>query len=534
MSDRLPQPETRRFYLQQIVSLFNRAVPRVLLAFLVAFLILFTLPKIEINLKRDTSCRNANSELLCQIEKSNFLGLIESFSIIVVAILFILESSDRKKQKLYQLWNLIDGAGTTETSYARYQALQELKQEKVALKGLDAVGADLDGIDLEGANLEEATLQKVKLNRANLRRANFQEANLQEANLRETDLQGANLRLADLEKANLQKANLHGANLGAANLKQAFLYKANLHGANLEGACLRGAMLQGANLQDAELSGAELQGIDDLSLSQVKAAKNWDKAKYDNNFHPEIELNREGTAHTDEFLEQPIGSKVNTDTLLKLMILFLKLNTNDYENKKQFIEEKTPDLLEGDLSALQEVRTLFKNLIERDKNIRLEEENVIRNVADLEDNISSLRAARSGKKADREAAEWLATKQELLKSVGGDAALKKNPEIKAPGGFADSPEKVEQFYRDIDNYLSVIHYYLSQSKKPQPLYEGAIKLALPIPIYLDAFTFIIEQVIPDLLSSDSDKLSMEGLNRLNFYLNDCLIKSLRQLDKTQN
>ncbi|MDV2503814.1 MAG: pentapeptide repeat-containing protein [bacterium] len=47
---------------------------------------------------------------------------------------------------------------------------------------------------------------------------------------------------------------------------------------------LQGADLSGANLQKANLREAKLQGAKNLTASQVRAARNWDLAFYDDDF----------------------------------------------------------------------------------------------------------------------------------------------------------------------------------------------------------------------------------------------------------
>jgi len=110
--------------------------------------------------------------------------------------------------------------------------------------------------------------------RANLDGANLQEANLRSANLQEADLGGANLQKADLRSANLQEAGLFFANLQEAKLRSANLQEADLFGANLQK-----AKLIRANLQEAYLHGTE-----GLTTSQVKDARNYKLAYYDDEF----------------------------------------------------------------------------------------------------------------------------------------------------------------------------------------------------------------------------------------------------------
>ncbi len=44
------------------------------------------------------------------------------------------------------------------------------------------------------------------------------------------------------------------------------------------------------NLQDADLSGADFQGSYGLNPDKVKRAKNWEQAKYDEDFRKKLGL----------------------------------------------------------------------------------------------------------------------------------------------------------------------------------------------------------------------------------------------------
>jgi len=181
-----------------------------------------------------------------------FFENAESFAIVAAVILYFKGAPDRKAQKHYEAWRIIDNAAASKltTSYARFRALEDLHKDGVPLRSLEAPGANLSQINLPCVYLGEANLQNADLRDANLQAADFAHARLQGA---------------DLQRANLRNANLRGANLQAANLREADLTGANLQEANLQGANLRGAELWktrflGADLTDAELKWAELEG----------------------------------------------------------------------------------------------------------------------------------------------------------------------------------------------------------------------------------------------------------------------------------
>ncbi|BAY15514.1 pentapeptide repeat-containing protein [Nostoc sp. HK-01] len=239
---------------------------------------------------------------------SKFIGTLQDLSILAAVILYFRETPSRKKQAHYEAWRVINSAYGQRASGGRIQALQDLNDDGVSLAGLTAdkaylaginlKGADLRDANLEGTNLKNACLQEIDLRNANLQQADLRYANLERANLRNANLQGqstnlsyTNFQNAYLSHANFQlaylwSANLQGADLSYANLQEADLSYANLQGANLKYANFQSADLSPTNLEKANFQGADLQNADlrdaqNLNPEQVKLARNWEHAKYD-------------------------------------------------------------------------------------------------------------------------------------------------------------------------------------------------------------------------------------------------------------
>jgi len=227
------------------------------------------------------------SGLYCLVVNSELLKLAETFSIIVAAWIFILDRKERRAQAHRENWSLIDGARDSETSGARYSAIESLHRERVSLRGLDAEGADLYGIQLPGANLERANLQKTDLQKANLVGANLRKANLQDANLQESNLEGADLWLVDLRGADLKGAIFKNSRLSAAKLHRAVMRKAVLEGADLRGARFYDTDFRDANLKDADIKEAEFARVKNLTFAQIKVTKNWQNATFAKDVLPE-------------------------------------------------------------------------------------------------------------------------------------------------------------------------------------------------------------------------------------------------------
>lgn len=164
----------------------------------------------------------------------------EAIALVVAVILYIKGAPDRKDQKHYEAWRVIDtaAAANVTTSYARYQALQDLHHDGVSLQWLEAPNANLSGISLPKANLQGCNLAGTNLEGVNLRGAN---------------LQGANLAGANLSKADLVGSDLSSANLTNANLRATVLWKAKLWETDLSHAEMRWAEILQEQLNDAKL-----------------------------------------------------------------------------------------------------------------------------------------------------------------------------------------------------------------------------------------------------------------------------------------
>ena len=171
---------------------------------------------------------------------SALLNDVESIAAVIAVILYIKGAPDRRVQRNYDAWRVVDMAAAAKmsVSYARYQALEALHRDGLSLQGLEA----------PNANLSEIELPQVDLSHCNLSMANLSKANLQGANL-----QGADLRAADLQHANLRGANLQGTNLQGANLRNAELWEAKWWDADLSEAELWWAEVHIEDLEGAHL-----------------------------------------------------------------------------------------------------------------------------------------------------------------------------------------------------------------------------------------------------------------------------------------
>jgi hypothetical protein len=186
--------------------------------------------------------------------------IIAIASVFVVILVWIYEAEDRKKQKHYRAWELINSAIGSSGDGGRRRAIQDLYEDGVILAAAPFSKAYLVDMKLPGVVLWEADLSGARLGSADLKnKAILNKANLSGADLKFAELNGAVLDEANLSNANLRDANLNGATLIYANLNGVNLYDAELLDADLRDANLRDADLRDASLRRANMTGANLE-----------------------------------------------------------------------------------------------------------------------------------------------------------------------------------------------------------------------------------------------------------------------------------
>jgi len=172
-----------------------------------------------------------------------------TFSVLIAVIFYFSESGNRRKQRHYQAWQVVNTAQGKGGSGGRVEALEELNLDHVSLVGVDASAAFLQGIALPRGNLSRCDLHA-------------------------SDLRNSRLREATMSFCNLRDANFRSADLSGAKLDHVQLQGADLHGAVLQGVLLREADLSGADLREADLSGLVYDHIDAMRLCNVWGVRN--------------------------------------------------------------------------------------------------------------------------------------------------------------------------------------------------------------------------------------------------------------------
>ena len=175
--------------------------------------------------------------------------------------------------------------------------LSQANLRKANLKQANLYGAVLSQADFRGADLREASFLLAILSGGPKNRGkaiNFRApmTRFDQANLSLANFMGAfmsyqiSFKEADLSKANLTDAQVEGGFFHKANLQKTDFSRANLKEASFRMANLSDAILDNANLRETDFRGAK-----NLTIEQVKSAKHWQKAKYDNAFKKKLDLN---------------------------------------------------------------------------------------------------------------------------------------------------------------------------------------------------------------------------------------------------
>ncbi|MDB6063276.1 MAG: pentapeptide repeat protein [Verrucomicrobiaceae bacterium] len=140
-----------------------------------------------------------------------FLDQLSRVSIVVVAVTYVLEAGDRRREGIYRAWQVINSVHDSQASGGRIEALEELVHSGVSLGYINLEGVNLRGAKLNGADFANARLGTADLSGAQLKGANFSGADLRQTNFVGANLSGANLKAWGWLNNNLSDADLTGA-----------------------------------------------------------------------------------------------------------------------------------------------------------------------------------------------------------------------------------------------------------------------------------------------------------------------------------
>jgi hypothetical protein len=98
--------------------------------------------------------RTGGNDAVAQSRGRNIvLEDLGTFSALIAVILYFADSGNRRKQKHYQAWPVINTAQGKGGSGGRIEALQELNADHVSLIGIEVNGAFLQGLSIRRAGV---------------------------------------------------------------------------------------------------------------------------------------------------------------------------------------------------------------------------------------------------------------------------------------------------------------------------------------------------------------------------------------------
>lgn len=217
------------------------------------------------------------------ISKWAFVALLDQlarFSVLVAIILWVTNSDDRRRERHYQAWQVINSSQGKRGDGGRVAALEDLHASMVPLREVDLSKGNLSGLKLPNAELNFARFDSTTCLECNLEGADINLASFDHAWIQETSFKNAmgpqsNFRSLDgisidFSGALLSASDFQHAGLRDSNLRAAFLWGADLVEANVAGADFRGADLRGARLgglrnwrKIKSLKGANLANVED-------------------------------------------------------------------------------------------------------------------------------------------------------------------------------------------------------------------------------------------------------------------------------
>lgn len=155
-------------------------------------------------------------------------------------------------------------------------------------------GKNLEKIYMPEANLSQANLSQASLSRSDLTKADLSQANLEKTDFGNTYMPEAKLVDAKLSQANFSDATLTKGDFSGAKLNNANFTHSYMPEVNLQNADLSQANLSKAHLANSNVSGANFKGVKNLTPEQIKSTRNWQKAKYDEEFRAKLGLPPKG------------------------------------------------------------------------------------------------------------------------------------------------------------------------------------------------------------------------------------------------
>lgn len=169
------------------------------------------------------------------------LTILQIFLVAIPLWQYVHSAGDRLREKHYQAWQVMALANRRGGDGGRRQALQDLYEDGISLRGVEFPGAIIDSLRLPGASMKRADLRDAMLTNATLTGASFGRATLIRTSFINSSMQASDLSFAHADSAVFNGTALCTALMIAADLRGAQFIGAKLNGVNFTGADLRGA-----------------------------------------------------------------------------------------------------------------------------------------------------------------------------------------------------------------------------------------------------------------------------------------------------
>ncbi len=145
---------------------------------------------------------------------SKWIGIIASIlsaaAVITAAAVWLTHGSERRAVSVNTSWQAINSAnaaGEQGGSGGRIEALQQLIDDSVSLKGLVVAGAYLEGIDLSRGDLRTSNFRRARLGGAKFHEAIVHYGTFEWAHLQNAEFNGSKARYASFDHAFLNGAD---------------------------------------------------------------------------------------------------------------------------------------------------------------------------------------------------------------------------------------------------------------------------------------------------------------------------------------
>ncbi|MBD2501255.1 globin family protein [Anabaena azotica] len=200
---------------------------------------------------------------------------------------------------------------------------------------------------------------------------------------------------------------------------------------------------------------------------------------------------------------------------IKLALENNKTRLQEQDLKSESFSNKVKEILK---SLKKEVKVLKESSVDSPILKELAEQ-LEKNIVSFDRDIKELKNQVNHCK---EAGIWLEEHKKFLSQEAGAKALEGFPQVREPGGKADTQEELNRFYRTIEVYL---HWTANNLKEGQYLpLDKSIPLFLHRHVYIAAFRYIRDH-IQELKLNVPDYISNEALVELRKSLDD-LIKEI--------